>query len=153
MKTVLSVAAIVAAATMGSAAPAFAADPPKALGPTCNTITYDQEFLKAYPRAPAACQEVVESNGKRAARYTAKVVKVQKDHVQLHFMNSMGSVIDPPMTLTLLPQAGQTLQINGKPVAYDKLAKGDKVDFWIPEKQLGIITDPNKSAVTTIVVP
>lgn len=153
MKTVLSVAALVAAAVMGSAAPAFAADPPKAVGPTCNTITYDQEFLKAYPRAPAACQEVVESNGKRAARFTAKVAKVQKDHVQLQFMNSMGALIDPPMTLTLLPQAGQTLQINGKPVAYDKLSKGDKVDFWIPEKQLGVITNPGASAVSTIVIP
>jgi hypothetical protein len=95
----------------------------------------------------------VESGGKRAARFTAKVAKANKEYVQLQFLNAMGNPIEPAMTLTLLPKAGQTLSINGKEVAYDKLAKGDKVDFYIPEKQLGVISNPNATAVSTIVIP
>jgi hypothetical protein len=38
-------------------------------------------------------------------------------------------------------------------MSYDKLAKGDKVDFWLPEKSLGVVTNPNSTAVSTIVLP
>jgi hypothetical protein len=153
MKTVLSTVgtAIVVGAVALLAPVAGAADAAKA--PTCGDVTYDTEFLAAYPRAAAACQEVVESNGKRAVRFTATVAKVKKDHIQLTFLNTMGKPIEPKQTLTLLPQSGQTLRVNGKDVAYDKLSKGDKVDFWIPEKTLGVISNPNATAVSTIVLP
>lgn len=145
---------LVSGALLGAAllaAPlATAAD---AKAPSCGDITYDAEFLAAYPRAAAACQEVVESSGKRAVRFSATVAKVKKDHIQLVFLNTMGKPIEPKQTLTLLPQSGQTLRVNGKDVAYDKLAKGDKVDFWIPEKTLGVISNPNATAVSTIVLP
>ena len=96
---------------------------------------------------------MVEANGKRAVRFSATVSRVKKDHIQLVFLNAMGKPIEPKQTLTLLPQSGQTLRVNGKDVAYDKLAKGDKVDFWIPEKTLGVISNPNATAVSTIVLP
>ncbi|MFO1455113.1 MAG: hypothetical protein U1F18_02605 [Steroidobacteraceae bacterium] len=147
--TILVPAAVLTAAVLASPL-AGAAD---AKGPSCNDITYDAEFLAAYPRAAAACQEVVEANGKRAVRFSATVSRVKKDHIQLVFLNAMGKPIEPKQTLTLLPQSGQTLRVNGKDVAYDKLAKGDKVDFWIPEKTLGVISNPNATAVSTIVLP
>jgi hypothetical protein len=152
MKSFLST--LVSAAAVGAvliATPATLAADAKA--PACNDVTYDAEFLAAYPRAGAACQEVVEANGKRAVRFTATVVKVKKDHIQLVFLNTMGKPIEPKQTLTLLPQSGQTLRVNGKDVAFDKLSKGDKVDFWIPEKTLGVISNPNATAVSTIVLP
>jgi hypothetical protein len=153
MKTILSTVA--SAAVLGAvtllAPVAGAMDAAKA--PTCGDVTYDAEFLAAYPRAGAACQEVVESKGKRAVRFSASVAKVKKDHIQLVFLNTMGKPIEPKQTLTLLPQSGQTLRVNGKDVSYDKLAKGDKVDFWIPEKTLGVISNPEATAVTTIVLP
>jgi hypothetical protein len=154
MKTILTIVAA-SAAVLGAVAltsPALAAEGAKP-GPNCTNIVYDAEFLKAYPRAAAACQEVVESNGKRAVRFTANVAKAEKDHIQLTFLNSMGKPIQPTMTLTLLPQAGQTLRVNGKDVDYSKLSKGDKVDFWVPEKTLGVISNPNATAVSTIVLP
>jgi hypothetical protein len=133
--------------------PSPAADAAKSAGPTCSNIVYDAEFLAAYPRAAAACQEVVTVNGKSAVRFTALVSKVKPDFISLQFLNTMGKPIEPVQTLTLLPQSGQTLRVNGKEVPYSKLAKGDKVDFWIPEKTLGVITNPNATAVSTIVLP
>jgi len=86
-------------------------------------------------------------------RFSASVSKVKKDHIQLVFLNALGKPIEPTQTLTLLPQSGQTLRVNGKDVSYDKLSKGDKVDFWIPEKTLGVISNPEATAVSTIVLP
>ena len=86
-------------------------------------------------------------------RFSAKVSRARKDHIQLQFLNSVGKPIEPAQTLTLLPQAGQTMRTNGKDVSYSSLAKGDIVDFWVPEKQLGVITNPNTMAVSTIVLP
>jgi hypothetical protein len=152
MKSIKSVAvssALVCAAAL--LAPVVQAADAKA--PTCNDITYDAEFLAAYPRAAAACQEVVQKGGKRAVRFSASVSKVKKDHIQLVFLNALGKPIEPTQTLTLLPQSGQTLRVNGKDVSYDKLSKGDKVDFWIPEKTLGVISNPEATAVSTIVLP
>jgi len=151
MKTLLSLAAAVTLS--GAVAPTLAADAAKAVGPTCSNITFDAEFLAAYPRAAAACQEVVTANGKAAVRFTATVAKVKKDFISLQFLNTMGNPIEPVQTLTLLPQAGQTMRVNGKDVPFSNLAKGDKVDFWIPEKTLGVITNPNATAVSTIVLP
>lgn len=154
MKTTLSTVAAAVAVCAATLLPvASAADAARTIGPSCGDITYDPEFLAAYPRAAAACQEVVMSNGKKAVRFTANVVKVKKDYIQLAFLNTMGQPIEPVQTMTLLPQSGQTVRVNGKDVAFDKLSKGDKVDFWLPEKTLGVITNPNATAVSTIVLP
>lgn len=154
MKTVLTtVATAIAAGVVTLLTPAASAAEAAKPGPSCNDIIYDAEFLAAYPRAGAACQEVYTSKGKKAVRFTANVAKVKKDHIQLTFLNTMGKPIEPVMNLTLLPQPGQTLRVNGKDVSFDKLSKGDKVDFWIPEKTLGVISDPNATAVSTIILP
>lgn len=132
---------------------ASGAEPAKATESTCSDIHYNAEFMAAYPRAAAACQEVVAVDGKLRARFSAQVVRVEKDYVQLTFLNTTGDVIEPVKTLTLLPKEGQTLRMNGKDVPYTKLAKGDRVEFWIPEQMLGFISDPQATAVSTIVLP
>lgn len=141
----------IAAVLLAASAPAGAAS--GTVGAGCSDIRFDPAFLQAYPRAPAACQEVVTKNGKKLVRCSAQVSKVEKDHFQLHFLNAVGKPIEPVQTLTLLPQAGQKVRVNGKDVPYAELRKGDKVDFWVPEKSVGAYTDPNATALTTIVVP
>lgn len=154
MKTVpTTVATAIVASVVTLLTPAASAADAAKPGATCNDIVYDEEFLAAYPRAAAACQEVYTSKGKKAVRFTANVARVKKDHIQLTFLNALGKPIEPVMNLTLLPQPGQTLRVNGKDVSFDKLSKGDKVDFWIPEKTLGVISNPNATAVSTIVLP
>src|SRR5665213_4555869 len=59
-------------------------------GPTCVDIQWNAEFLKAYPRAPAACQEIAVRNGKKFARFTAKVTAVESGAVTVRFLSSSG---------------------------------------------------------------
>ncbi len=52
-----------------------AADQPKL---SCiKDITFSQEFLERYPKAGAACHEVVMKDGQKWARFDANVVKVK----------------------------------------------------------------------------
>jgi hypothetical protein len=148
--SVLSVG-VLGALGLALASSSFAAG--KAVGAGCGNVTFNADFLKAYPRAPAACQEVVTKDGRKVVRFTAQVSKVTKDHFQLVFLNAVGKPLEPAQTLTLIPQAGQKVTVNGKQIAYADLRKGDKLDFWVPENDVGAYLDPSSTALHTIVLP
>jgi len=146
--TVRKVSAAAALSCLALAA-AHAADRP---GAGCNNVTFNVDFLKAYPRAPAACQEVVTRDGVKVVRFSAEVRKATKDHFQLAFLNAVGRPIDGS-TLTLIPQAGQTVEVNGKMIPFADLRRGDKLDFWVPENAVGAYLDRTSKALSTIVLP
>jgi len=139
-------AAMLACLTMMGAAPAMAAHPAK---PTCMDIKWNPELLKSFPRAPAACQGVVERNGKMYARFTAKVTAVGSDTVTVRFLNVAG---DPGREVTLKPGPDASVTMGGTEVKYAKLQKDDVLTFWVPEMQVGVIADPDSTAESTIVL-
>jgi hypothetical protein len=118
-------------------------------GPTCMDILWNADFLKAYPRAPAACQEVAVRNGKNYARFTAKVTSVGSDAVIVRFLNSSG---DPGREIQLKPGPNARVEVAGKKVEYSKLHKDDVLTLWVPERQLGAVSDPDDTASSTIVL-
>jgi hypothetical protein len=128
---------------------AQAADRP---GAGCSNFTFNMEFLKAYPRAPAACQEVVVRDGTKVVRFSAEVRRVESDHFQIAFLNAVGQPLDGG-TLTLIPQAGQTVEVNGKVIPIGELRRRDKLDFWVPENAVGAYLDRTSKALSTIVLP
>jgi hypothetical protein len=130
-------------------AAAHAADRP---GAGCNNFVFNVEFLKAYPRAPAACQEVVVRDGVKVVRFSAEVRKAATDHFQIAFLNAVGRPLDDT-TLTFIPQAGQMIEVNGKKIAVGDLRRGDKLDFWVPENSAGAFLDRDGKALHTIVLP
>lgn len=129
--------------------PAQASDRP---GAGCNNFVFNAEFLKAYPRAPAACQEVVMRDGAKVVRFSASVRKAAKDHFQIAFLNAVGQPLDGG-SLTLIPQPGQTVEVNGKAIPMGDLRRGDKLDFWVPENGAGAFLDRTSKALHTIVLP
>jgi hypothetical protein len=147
-KTLRGTCAAVALSCLAMAS-AQAADRP---GAGCTNFTFNAEFLKAYPRAPAACQEVVTRDGVKVVRFSAEVRKAAKDHFQIAFLNAVGRPLDST-TLTLIPQAGQTVEVNGKSIPIADLRRGDKLDFWVPENSAGAFLDRNSKALNTIVLP
>jgi len=44
------------------------------------------------------------------------------------------------------------VEIDGKKVEYSTLKKGDVLTFWVPEHQLGVISDPDDTAASTILL-
>jgi hypothetical protein len=118
-------------------------------GPTCMDIQWNAEFLKAYPRAPAACQEIAVRNGKNFARFTAKVTSVKPDNVTVRFLSSAG---EEGREISLKPGPSARVEVAGKKVDYSKLQKNDVLTFWVPERALGVISDPDDTASSTIVL-
>jgi hypothetical protein len=118
-------------------------------GPACMDINWNAQLLKSFPRAPAACQEVVVRNDKKFARFEAKVTAVGTDTVAVRFLNVAG---DPGREVTIKPSPNARVSIGGKKVEYSKLQKGDKLTFWVPEHEVGVVSDPDETAASTIIL-
>ncbi len=146
--TLRSACAVVALSCLAVGA-AQAADRP---GAGCTEFRFNADFLKSYPRAPAACQEVVMRDGQKVVRFSAEVRRAQQDHFQIAFLNAVGRPLDNT-TLTLIPRAGQTVEVNGKVIPIADLRRGDKLDFWVPENAAGAFLDRQSKALHTIVLP
>jgi hypothetical protein len=150
MKTItkISVAAALAVGAF-TAVPALAAD---ATVP-CSAVTYNVEFLKAYPYAPAACKKVVVKNGVRLLEFKARVTDVKKDAVRVEFLNVAGTPIDTrtgKKDLTFTAKEGANLSVDGKKIKVGQLKTGDALDFWVPEGKLGLNSDPDSMEMSPI---
>ena len=143
---IMAAAAMLACVAGLGASTAMAQHP---AGPTCMDIQWNAEFLKAYPRAAAACQEVAVRNGKKYARFTAKVTAVAAGAVTVRFLSSYG---EPGREIQLKPGPNARVDIAGKKVQYSELKKDDVLTLWVPERQLGVISDPDDTASSTIVL-
>jgi hypothetical protein len=113
-------------------------------------VTFNLDLLRAYPHAPAACQDVVVQNGTRMIHFRARVSTVSKDKVKLQFLNARGEPIANSKELEFTAAPGSNISVNGKRVTVGELQRGDKLDFWVPEGRAGLVTDPNATALSTI---
>ena len=113
--------------------------------PTCTTIVLDQQFLKAYPEAPAACQGVAVKNGINKVHYQAKVTDISKDVVTLTFLNAYKDPVTNGRPLKFTPPKELELSVNGKKERASDLKKGDVLDFWVPEKMVGFNANPDST--------
>lgn len=139
----LSLAVVLGMLAACSSAPSQATLP-------CSSVTFHQDFIRAYPNAPAACRSVVEKSGSKRVHFVATVVESSGGKVTLNFLNVRGDVLANTQPLVFTPRPDINLSVNGTPKAVKDLQRGDKLDFWVPEGRLGIITDPNSDAVTAI---
>jgi hypothetical protein len=139
-------AAMLACVTAASTTTATAEHP---TGPTCMDIQWNAELLKAFPRAPAACQEVAVRKDRKYARFTAKVMAVGPEIVTVRFLTSAGN---PEREISLKPGPNARVEMDGKKIEYSKLQKDDVLTFWVPERQLGVISDPDDTAASTLIL-
>jgi hypothetical protein len=123
------------------------AEPPA--GPQCKDIQWNAELLKSFPRAAVVCQEVAVRDGKKFARFTAKVTSVTAEAVKVRFLTSAGN---EEREISLKPGDGARVEMKGKKVDYSTLRKNDVLTFWVPEHQLGVISDPDDTAASSIVL-
>jgi len=104
-------------------------------------MVYSQEFLAKYPRAPAACNELIVSQGEKWARFDAEVKNRQGLHLTVDFIDHQSRPV-ATMTFEFTPDATLTLSEKHavKPVGY--LHEGDKIVVWVPEKRFGFYAEP-----------
>jgi len=143
---IVTAAMLVACAT-GLGGTTAVAEPPT--GPQCMDVQWNAELLKSFPRAAVVCQEVVVRNGRKFARFAAKVMSVTPDTVKVRFLTTAGN---EEREISLKPGEGARVEMKGKKVEYSTLRKSDILTFWVPENQLGVISDPDDTAASSIVL-
>jgi hypothetical protein len=146
MKILKSLTLAAAATGLGLASMAGnAADAPAMAMAKCSDIVYHKEFLDKYPKAPAVCRSVSVKNGVKSAKFSAKVVGLDKGSVKVQFLNVAGDPVAGMEPLSFTPKEGATLSVNGKHEKYKDLKSGDSLNFYVSENRVGIVTDPDEA--------
>jgi len=115
---------------------------------SCFDVRYSLDFLDRYPMAPAICQKVVEKDGIKYAKMSAKVTKKAKGSVMVGFENVAGTVLSE---LELAPQEGSSVTIGGKEMKWSDVKVGDELNFYLPERALSIVSQPGDGVHTPII--
>lgn len=123
---------------------ALAQDAPPPNSPATNNscisqIVFSQEFLQKYPNAGAACREVVVKDGKKVARFDAKVVDVKGNEVTADFMDRFNNKLT---TITFTTSKDARVQMEGREVKVSELKAGDRLSFYVPESRAGFYAAP-----------
>jgi hypothetical protein len=148
----------ISAAYVGSAlalpfvvATALAADPMESdVKIACSEVKYSSEFLAKYPDAPAACIEAVEKNGKRYAKFNAKVYLNSQDRTTVELLNTRG---DRLSTFSFKPGPEASVNIDGKSTKFKDLDPGEKISFWVSEDRLTASEMPGSTEESWAVLP
>jgi len=141
-------AALALPLTMGTAL----AESPMASGKkiACSEVKYSSEFLKKYPDAPAACVEAIEKDGKRYAKFKARVYLNSKDRTTVELLNTRG---DRLSTFSFKPSAEGGVHINDKLVKFHDLKPGEKISFYVSEDRLTASELPGDTQDSWSVLP
>ena len=124
-------AMIVGPALAISAVAAPTAPTPQA---SCSDIRWNPAFLKDYPKAAAACRDVVVVEGVKYAKFNGKVSKVGQHYVQV----AISDVADIPIsTVAFEIAAGGKITVGDKVETVSDLKLGDVLTFWVQEGKFG----------------
>jgi hypothetical protein len=134
---------------------ALAANAPivKAPKEACSDIEWSPAFLKEYPKAPAACREVIVKDGIKFATFNGKVSKVGHDFIQVQISDTADI---PISTIAFQIGTGGKVTVNDQVERVKDLKVGDQLTFWVRESQFGIsptLTDEPMSIVNPEAMP
>jgi hypothetical protein len=142
--------ALVLPLSIGAAYAAKPIDPSKLPKVECSALKFSEAFLSKYPKAPAACLEAREHNGKRYAKFDAKVYITGPEITTVTLINPKGESVD---TFSIKPGPDQMIKINGKPTKFSKLQVGEKITFWVSEDRMEAAELPGSTETSWAVLP
>ena len=120
---------------------------------SCEKVNWNPDLMSQFPWIKAGCQEVIDVNGVKWARFNADFVRQNRDGtVVFDFKDSnnkdMGRV-------TLQPGERQRLMIEGQSYRFADLVRGQNLHLYVPENMYAIATEPGepREELAEIVVP
>jgi hypothetical protein len=130
---------------------AFAAEPMESDDKiACTEVKYSAEFLARYPDAPAACLEAVDKDGKRYAKFNARVYLNSAERTTVELLNTRG---DRLSTFSFKPAEGAGVSIDGKKVLFKDLKAGQEISFWVSADRLTASEMPGSTEDSWAVLP
>ena len=125
-------------------------DPSRLTKVECSALRFSDEFLKKYPDAPAACIEAREYNGKRYAKFNAKVYLNSADRTTVTLQDPAGKDLS---TFSFRPAPGAAVKINGKDTRFTDLRTGEVISFWVSEDRMTASALPESTGESWAVLP
>ena len=137
----IRMASILAAATLGASASALAQAPTprqpptptdltfSATGTDCADVKWTPQTLERYPRIVAACQRVVQRDGKYFVVFSGIVHSVSR------YGRALSVDFDNGDEVTLNPPAGMRFDIGGTMIRPRDIHPGQQLTFYVPQDQ------------------
>ena len=116
-----------------------------ATGNTCSTVTWSQDALQKYPTIGAACQDVMQRDGKSYVKFTGEVVGVADGGRKLTIDFKGGGVF------TVSAPENMNVSINKQRTRVRDLRRGDQLSFYIPQDRLTVLDVFDGDATTAAV--
>jgi hypothetical protein len=113
-----------------TAAHAAGVDPEKLPQIACSDIKFGPAFLARYPKAGAACIEGRVYNGKRYAKFQAKVYISDPKFMTVQMLDSTGATVT---TFSFKPGPEQGVHMNGQLRKFHDMAVGEVLTMWVSE--------------------
>jgi hypothetical protein len=130
LKTMTLALFVVPAVTFGANAPPEVMAAPD----SCANIHWSAAFLQQYPKAPAACRQVIVKDGVKFATFNGKVSNVGHEFVQVEVSDDANM---PISTIAFQIGVGGKVTMNDKIENVRDLKVGDLLTFWVREGQFG----------------
>lgn len=125
-------------------------DPNKLTKVECSDLKFSSEFLKKYPEAPAACVDAREYQGKRYAKFKAKVYLNSADRTTVTLLSKEGKDLT---TFSFRPGPNATIRMNGKDTKITEYRPGETLSFWVSEDRMTASAMPSSSEESWAVLP
>jgi hypothetical protein len=126
----LLLAAIALPLSIGAAHAAKRVDPDKLPQVACSDIKFGAAFLAKYPQAPAACLDGRVYDGKRYAKFQAKVYISDPAFMTVQMLDTAGATVT---TFSFKPGPDQGVHVNGQLRKFHDMAVGDVITIWVSE--------------------
>ena len=125
-------------------------NPEKLAKVDCSSLKFSAEFLQKYPEAPAACIEAREYNGKRYAKFNAKVYLNSADRTTVTLLSPKGESLT---TFSFRPSAEAAVKVKGKETRFKDLHEGEPISFWVSEDRMTASELPASTDESWAVLP
>ncbi len=116
----------------------------------CASLHFSADFLEKYPDAPKACVEAREYNGKRYAKFNAKVYLNSADRTTVTLLSPKG---DDLTTFSFRPNPDSAVKVKGTTTRFKDLHEGEPISFWVSEDRMSASELPASTDESWAVLP
>jgi hypothetical protein len=135
---------------LDSALAAKRIDPDKLPQVACSDLHFSAAFLAKYPKAPAACLDARVYNGRRYAKFQAKVYISDPAFMTVQMLDSTGTTVT---TFSFKPAPGQGVHVNGQLRKFHDMSIGDVLTIWVSEKRMAAEELPGSTSNSWAMLP
>ncbi len=125
-------------------------DPDELPQVACSDLKFGAAFLKKYPKAPQACRDGRVYQGKRYAKFEAKVYISDPEFMTVQLLDAAGDTVT---TFSFKPGPNQHVIANGKERVFHDLKVGDEITIWISENRLEAEELPGSTTDHWVLLP